>query len=45
MGGLGTLVIPNTKPLRAEPDEPCEISYADRKGKYQNQQGIVLPKL
>jgi len=26
-------------------DEPCEISYADRKGKYQNQQGIVLPKL
>lgn len=27
-----------------ESDEPCEISYADRKGKYQNQQGIVLPK-
>ena len=26
-------------------NEPCEISYADRKGKYQNQQGIVLPKL
>ena len=26
-------------------DEPCEISYADRKGKYQKQQGIVLPKL
>ena len=26
-------------------DEVCEISYADRKGKYQNQQGIVLPKL
>ncbi len=26
-------------------DEPCETSYADRKGKYQNQQGIVLPKL
>ncbi|HLI04823.1 MAG TPA: dCTP deaminase [Terracidiphilus sp.] len=26
-------------------DEPCEISYADRKGKYQRQQGIVLPKL
>ena len=26
-------------------DEPCEISYKDRKGKYQNQQGIVLPKL
>ncbi len=26
-------------------DETCEISYADRKGKYQNQTGIVLPKL
>jgi dCTP deaminase len=25
--------------------EGCEISYADRKGTYQNQQGIVLPKL
>jgi dCTP deaminase len=26
-------------------DEVCETSYADRKGKYQSQQGIVLPKL
>jgi dCTP deaminase len=26
-------------------DDVCEISYKDRKGKYQNQQGIVLPKL
>ena len=26
-------------------DESCEVSYADRKGKYQKQQGIVLPKL
>jgi dCTP deaminase len=26
-------------------DETCEVSYADRKGKYQNQTGIVLPKL
>jgi dCTP deaminase len=26
-------------------DEICEVSYADRKGKYQNQQGILLPKL
>jgi dCTP deaminase len=26
-------------------DQPCEVSYADRKGKYQKQQGIVLPKL
>lgn len=28
-----------------EADEECEISYADRKGKYQRQQSIVLPKL
>jgi dCTP deaminase len=28
-----------------EADEECEISYADKKGKYQNQQTIVLPKL
>jgi dCTP deaminase len=26
-------------------DEQCETSYADRKGKYQSQKGIVLPKL
>ena len=26
-------------------DEMCEVSYADRKGKYQHQQGIVLPML
>ena len=25
-------------------DEVCETSYADRKGKYQSQKGIVLPK-
>src|ERR1700691_2874764 len=28
-----------------ESDEQCEISYKDKKGKYQAQQGIVLPKL
>ncbi len=28
-----------------EADEPCEISYDERKGKYQGQQGIVLPRL
>jgi dCTP deaminase len=28
-----------------EADEPCEVSYADKKGKYQKQQTIVLPKL
>ena len=26
-------------------DEPCEISYADRKGKYQSQQEILLPRI
>ena len=26
-------------------DEECETSYADRKGKYQGQQGVTLPKL
>lgn len=26
-------------------EEECEISYADRKGKYQAQKGIVLPKI
>jgi dCTP deaminase len=26
-------------------DEECDISYADKKGKYQAQQSIVLPKL
>ncbi len=28
-----------------EADELCDISYADKKGKYQSQQSIVLPKL
>ncbi|MGH9679788.1 MAG: dCTP deaminase [Candidatus Acidiferrales bacterium] len=28
-----------------ESDESCEISYKDKKGKYQAQQGIVLPRL
>jgi dCTP deaminase len=28
-----------------EGDEPCDISYADKKGKYQYQQSIALPKL
>ena len=26
-------------------DEVCEVSYADKKGKYQKQQGLTLPKL
>ena len=28
-----------------ESDEICEISYADKKGKYQAQQGVTLPRL
>jgi dCTP deaminase len=26
-------------------DEPCEVSYADKKGKYQGQLGLTLPRL
>jgi len=26
-------------------DEPCEISYRDKKGKYQAQRGVTLPKI
>ena len=26
-------------------DEPCEVSYADKAGKYMKQQGLTLPKL
>ena len=28
-----------------EADEVCDVSYADKKGKYQKQESIVLPKL
>lgn len=28
-----------------EGDEPCQVTYAQKKGKYQKQQSIVLPKL
>jgi dCTP deaminase len=28
-----------------EADEECQISYADKKGKYQHQQSIILPKI
>ena len=28
-----------------EGDEECDISYADKKGKYQNQTGITLPRM
>jgi dCTP deaminase len=28
-----------------EADEECDVSYADKKGKYQKQQSIVLPKI
>ena len=27
-----------------ESDDPCELSYADRAGKYQGQTGVTLPK-
>ena len=28
-----------------ESDEPCEVSYRDKAGKYQKQRGITLPKI
>jgi dCTP deaminase len=28
-----------------EADEECEVSYADKKGKYQKQEAIILPRL
>lgn len=28
-----------------EGDEPCDVSYGDRKGKYQHQKGVVLPRV
>jgi dCTP deaminase len=28
-----------------ESDEPCEMSYADKKGKYQGQRGVTPPRL
>ena len=31
--------------LFLESDEVCEVSYKDKKGKYQAQQGIVLPRI
>ena len=31
--------------FRARPGELCETSYGDRKGKYQHQSGLTLPKI
>ena len=31
--------------FKADPNEICETSYKDRKGKYQNQAGLTLPKI
>ena len=31
--------------FKADPDDLCETSYKDRKGKYQNQKGLTLPKI
>jgi dCTP deaminase len=28
-----------------EADEECEVSYADRSGKYQQQTGVTLPRI
>jgi dCTP deaminase len=31
--------------FEADADDECEVSYGDRKGKYQAQRGVTLPKL
>jgi dCTP deaminase len=31
--------------FEADPDDVCEVSYADKSGKYQGQVGVTLPKL
>ncbi|MSR07441.1 MAG: dCTP deaminase [Gemmatimonadetes bacterium] len=31
--------------FEANPDDVCDVSYADRKGKYQAQRGITLPTI
>ena len=31
--------------FEADDDDVCETSYADKKGKYQKQTGVTLPKL
>ncbi len=31
--------------FEADRDDECEVSYEDKKGKYQAQQGVTLPKL
>jgi dCTP deaminase len=30
--------------FKADDDDVCETSYADKKGKYQAQRGVTLPK-
>jgi dCTP deaminase len=31
--------------FEADPDDVCEVSYADRQGKYQAQRGVTLPRI
>jgi dCTP deaminase len=31
--------------FEADPDDECQVSYKDKKGKYQAQQGVTLPKI
>ena len=31
--------------FEADADDVCEVSYKDKKGKYQKQTGVTLPKL
>ncbi|GBD33308.1 MAG: dCTP deaminase [Gemmatimonadales bacterium] len=31
--------------FEADPDDVCEVSYKDKRGKYQAQQGVTLPRI
>ena len=42
-GGVASTAAGIAQVLFFESDEACLVSYADRQGKYQGQQGIVLP--
>ena len=44
-GGIASAASGIAQVLFFESDETCAVSYADRQGKYQAQQGIVLPKV
>ena len=44
-GGIAGAASGIAQVLFFQGDEPCDVSYADRKGKYQKQQTILLPHI